>query len=66
MLPWEDKDVWLESQATARALTQPASYNDIASLWLTAWNDILAQKGTVKSILDDLVRQANAMLAQEP
>jgi ABC-type glycerol-3-phosphate transport system substrate-binding protein len=66
MLPWEDKDVWLDSQATARALTQPTSYNDVASLWLAAWNDVLAQKGTVKAILDDLVRQVNAMLAQEP
>ena len=46
MLPWENKDVWLESQATARALTQPASYNDIASMWTTTWSDILAQKGT--------------------
>jgi multiple sugar transport system substrate-binding protein len=65
MLPWENKDVWLESQATARALTQPASYNDIATLWTAAWNDILGQKGTVKAILDDLVRQVNATLAQE-
>jgi multiple sugar transport system substrate-binding protein len=66
MLPWENKDVWLDSQATARALTQPASYNDIATLWTAAWNDVLAQKGTVKAILDDLARQANALLAQEP
>ena len=66
MLPWEDRDVWLESQATARALTQPTVYNDVAGLWLGAWNDVLAQKGTVKAILDDLVRQVNAMLAQEP
>jgi multiple sugar transport system substrate-binding protein len=65
MLPWEDRDVWLESQATARALTQPASYNDVASLWQAAWNDVLAQKGTVKAILDDLARQVNALLAQE-
>lgn len=65
MLPWENKDVWLESMATARALTQPASYNDIASLWTTTWNDILAQKGTVKSALDDFARRVNGMLALE-
>ena len=55
-----------EVPATARALTQPTVYNDVASLWLGAWNDVLAQKGTMKAILDDLVRQVNAMLAQEP
>ena len=66
MLPWEDKEVWLESQATARALVQPASYNDIATMWNATWNDILAQKGPVKALLDDLTRQVNALLAQEP
>jgi multiple sugar transport system substrate-binding protein len=65
MLPWENKDVWLESMATARALNQPASYNDIAALWTTTWNDILAQKSTVKPALDDFARQANTLLAQE-
>jgi multiple sugar transport system substrate-binding protein len=66
MLPWEDKDVWLESQATARSLVQPANYNDIAAMWLTTWNDVLAQKGSVKATLDDFARQVNAMLALEP
>jgi multiple sugar transport system substrate-binding protein len=66
MLPWENKDVWLESQATARAMAQPASYNDIAGLWTGTWNDILAQKGPVKALLDDFARQANGVLAQEP
>ncbi|HET7772179.1 MAG TPA: extracellular solute-binding protein [Chloroflexota bacterium] len=65
MLPWENKDVWLESQSTARSLSQPASYNDVAALWMTTWNDILAQKGTVKSALDDFTRQVNGMLALE-
>lgn len=64
MEPWENKDVWLDSQATARALAQPAAYNDIATLWLDTWNSILAQKGPVKSLLDDLVRQVNSLLAQ--
>jgi ABC-type glycerol-3-phosphate transport system substrate-binding protein len=65
MLPWENKDTWLESQATARALYQPASYNEIGAIWTTTWADILAQKGTVKALLDDFARQANAMIAQE-
>ena len=65
MLPWESKEVWLESQATARALSYPASYNDIGALWNTTWADVLAQKGTVKSLLDDFARQANAMIAQD-
>jgi multiple sugar transport system substrate-binding protein len=65
MLPWENKDAWLESQATARALFQPASYNEIAAIWNTTWADILAQKGTVKALLDDFAGKANAMIAQE-
>jgi multiple sugar transport system substrate-binding protein len=65
MLPWENKDVWLESQATARALYYPASYNEIGVLWNTTWADILAQKGTVKALLDDFARQANAMILQD-
>jgi multiple sugar transport system substrate-binding protein len=63
--PWEDKDAWLESQATARALPQPASYFDIADLWDQTWRDILDQKAPVKPLLDDLVRQVNTLLAQE-
>ncbi|MGH2350903.1 MAG: ABC transporter substrate-binding protein [Chloroflexota bacterium] len=65
MAPWENKDVWLESQATARAMRWPASYNEIASLWSDTWNAILEQKGPTKSLLDDLVRQVNPLLAQE-
>jgi ABC-type glycerol-3-phosphate transport system substrate-binding protein len=65
MLPWENKEVWLESQATARALTYPASYNEIGVQWNTTWADILAQKGPVKSLLDDFARQANQMIAQD-
>ena len=34
-------------------------------MWMATWNDLLAQKGTDKALLDDLVRQANALLAQE-
>jgi ABC-type glycerol-3-phosphate transport system substrate-binding protein len=64
--PWEDSAVWLDSQARARALQQPASYDEIATLWLQAWQDILAQKAPVKSLLDDVTRQANTLLAQEP
>ena len=45
MLPWENKEVWLESRATARALSYPGSYNDIAAMWTATWADILAQKG---------------------
>jgi hypothetical protein len=63
--PWEQPEVWLESQATARALAQPASYFDIASLWDAMWQDVLDQKGPLKALLDDFVRQANALLAQE-
>lgn len=63
--PWEQGDVWLESQATARAIAQPASYQDIATLWDGTWAEILAQKGPVKALLDDLVRQVNPLLAQE-
>jgi multiple sugar transport system substrate-binding protein len=44
MFPWEKKDIWLESQATSRALFQPGSYNDIATMWLATWADTLAQK----------------------
>jgi hypothetical protein len=65
MLPWESKEVWLESQATARALSYPASYNDIGALWNTTWADILAQKGTVKALVDGFARQANQMIAQD-
>jgi ABC-type glycerol-3-phosphate transport system substrate-binding protein len=63
---WEDPEVWLDSQAKARALLQPASYDEIATLWLQAWQDVLAQKAPVKSLLDDVTRQANTLLAQEP
>ena len=49
-----------------RALPQPASYDEIATLWLQAWQDILAQKAPVKSLLDDVTWQANTLLAQEP
>jgi multiple sugar transport system substrate-binding protein len=65
MEPWEDADVWLESQAQARALQQPASYQEIATMWSATWDDILAQKGPVKALVDDFVRQANGVLAQE-
>jgi multiple sugar transport system substrate-binding protein len=65
MLPWENQDTWLESQATARALYQPASYNEIGAIWNTTWADILNQKGTVKALLDDFARQADAMIAQD-
>ena len=65
MHPWENKDWWLDSAATARALTQPGSYNDLATIWNTTWADIIAQKGTVKALVDDFARQANAMIAQE-
>jgi multiple sugar transport system substrate-binding protein len=65
LLPWENKDLWLESQATSRALSQPTSYNDIATMWLATWADILAQKGPVKALLDDFASKANAAIAQE-
>jgi multiple sugar transport system substrate-binding protein len=65
MLPYENRDVWLESMATARAIDQPGNYQEIADLWTKTWQDILAQKGTVKALLDDLVRQVNSMLAQD-
>ena len=65
MQPYESKEVWLESSATARALPQPANYTDIAALWTKTWNDILAEKGPIKGLLDDAVRQINALLAQE-
>jgi hypothetical protein len=65
MFPWEKKDIWLDSQATSRALFQPGSYNDIATIWLATWADTLAQKGPVKDLLDDFTNKANAMIAQE-
>ena len=65
MNPYENKDWWLESQATARAMSQPGSYDSIATMWNTTWTDILAQKGTVKQLVDDFARQANALIAQE-
>jgi len=51
--------------ATARALPQPVNYLEIANLWMQTWQDILAQKGQVKALLDDLVRRANVILTQE-
>jgi multiple sugar transport system substrate-binding protein len=65
MQPYESRDVWLESMATARAIDQPGNYQEIADLWDKTWLDILAQKGTTKELLDDLMRQVNALLAQE-
>ncbi|MBI3972397.1 MAG: extracellular solute-binding protein [Chloroflexi bacterium] len=65
MEPWEDKAAWSEASATARALQQPVSYQDIARLWRETFQNILDRKGPVKSLLDDLVRQVNAILAQE-
>jgi ABC-type glycerol-3-phosphate transport system substrate-binding protein len=65
MLPYENRDVWLESMATARAIDQPGNYQEIADLWTKTWQDILAQKGTAKALLDDLVRQVNSMLAED-
>jgi ABC-type glycerol-3-phosphate transport system substrate-binding protein len=65
MNAWENKDYWLESQATAHALAQPGSYNDIATMWSATWTDILAQKGPVKALVDDFARQVNALIAQE-
>lgn len=65
MQPYENKDIWLESQATARALQQPASYQDIADMWIETWRNIVAERGPTKGLLDDLVRQVNSLLAQE-
>jgi multiple sugar transport system substrate-binding protein len=65
MAPWENKDVWLESQTTSRAFAQPATFNEINTLWTDTWRNILDQKGSVKALLDDFVRQANAMIAQD-
>ena len=64
MEPWENKDVWLQSQADARPLPQPAQYDQIATLWTQTWAAILTQKQTVKALLEDMVRQANALLAK--
>jgi multiple sugar transport system substrate-binding protein len=66
MESWEDKASWSEASATARALQQPVRYQDIARLWLQTWQGILDQKGAVKSLTDDLVRQVNPLLAEEP
>ena len=63
MQPFENKDVWLESQATARVLQQPTNYDDIATLWNATWTAILGEKGPTKSLLDDFVRQVNSLLA---
>jgi multiple sugar transport system substrate-binding protein len=65
MEPWEDKAAWSEASATARALQQPVSYQDVARLWLQTWQSILDQQGPVRPLLDDLVRQVNTILAQE-
>jgi ABC-type glycerol-3-phosphate transport system substrate-binding protein len=65
MLPWESQAIWLESQATSRALAQPGSYNDIASMWLATWADALAQKGPPGDLLDDFATKANALIAQD-
>ena len=65
MEPWEQPEVWLDSQATARALQQPASYFEIADLWDETWKGVLDQKAPTKALLDDFVRQANALLARE-
>jgi ABC-type glycerol-3-phosphate transport system substrate-binding protein len=65
MEPWEVPEIWLESMATARALPQPVNYLEVANLWMQTWQDILAQKGQVKALLDDLVRRVNVILTQE-
>jgi multiple sugar transport system substrate-binding protein len=65
MQPYENKDIWLESSTTSRAMVQPANYQEIATMWTKTWADILAEKAPIKSLLDDLVRQVNPLLAQE-
>ena len=44
-VPWENKEDWLESQATSRALSYPCNYNAVAAMGTATWADILAQKG---------------------
>jgi multiple sugar transport system substrate-binding protein len=65
MEPWEQPEVWLDSQASARALQQPASYFEIADLWDETWKGVLDQKAPLKALLDDFVRQSNSLLARE-
>ena len=61
---WSGAGHWRQ-RTRRRALYQPGSYNDIATMWNTTWADILNQQGPVKALLDNFTHKANAMIAQD-
>ena len=59
---WEVGDDWIEAAAATRNLPKPARYAEIDRAWLETWNAITSGQAPVRSSLDDVTRQINAML----
>jgi multiple sugar transport system substrate-binding protein len=59
---WEVGDYWIEAASVARNLPKPARYADIDKAWVDVWNKITTGQAPVRSSLDDVTRQINAML----
>ncbi|HEX2515085.1 MAG TPA: extracellular solute-binding protein, partial [Chloroflexota bacterium] len=60
--PWEAGDDWIEAAAATRNLPKPARYAEIDRTWLETWTAITSGQAPVRSALDDVTRQINAML----
>ena len=59
---WEVGDDWIEAARATRNLPKPARYAEIDRAWLETWNAITSGQAPVRSSLDDVTRQINAML----
>ena len=60
---WESAAYWQNAADTTRSLPKPPRYGDINTAWRAAWDKIVKGEMAVRPALEDLVRQADALLA---
>jgi ABC-type glycerol-3-phosphate transport system substrate-binding protein len=60
---WEVGEWWSEATSTTRSLPKPARYADIDKLWVDAFTKVVGGQAPVRSTVEDVTRQIDALLA---
>jgi ABC-type glycerol-3-phosphate transport system substrate-binding protein len=59
---WEVGEWWLEAASTTRSLPKPSRYADIDKLWVDAFTKMVGGQAPVRSTIEDVTRQIDALL----
>jgi ABC-type glycerol-3-phosphate transport system substrate-binding protein len=65
LTPWENGDVYLETNTNMRAIAPlPAKWGDMSAVYGDAWSTVISGKAPVQTAMDDVNRQWEALLKQ--